>query len=193
MPEWPFLLLYFAYLPNLKRLLGDQQNADIMEKIVDVNWQSVFVPTTSVLEMLVRGTLTYWFIFVYLRFFRRGTGQLNLSDLLLITMISDAAQNAMAGPYESVTEGLILVGTLVFWDYAIDWMGYRSVFLKRIVEPDPILLVKNGQLMRQNMKREMITEDELISILRENGVEDYQNVKTCDLEGSGNISVIEKK
>ncbi len=164
-----------------------------MEKLIGVDWHSVFIPTTSVLEMMVRGTLTYWFIFVYLRFFRRGTGQLNLSDLLLITMISDAAQNAMAGPYESVTEGFFLVGTLVFWDYTIDWLGYQSVLLKRIVEPDPILLVKDGQLMRQNMKREMITEEELISILRENGVDDYQNVKKCYLEGSGNISVIEKK
>ncbi|GAB3901623.1 DUF421 domain-containing protein [Larkinella knui] len=164
-----------------------------MEKIFNVNWESVFIPTTSVLEMIIRGTLTYWFIYIYLRFFRRGTGQLNLSDLLLITMISDAAQNAMAGPYESVTEGLILVGTLVFWDYAIDWLGYHSVFLKRIVESDPVLLVKNGQLMRQNMKREMISEEELVSILREKGVDDYQNVKTCYLEGSGNISVIEKK
>src|SRR5690349_20845675 len=147
-----------------------------MAKLVDVNWQSVFIPTTSVLEMLVRGTLTYWFVYAYLRIFRRGPGQLSLSDLLLITMISDAAQNSMAGPYESVTEGLVLVGSLVFWDYAIDWMGYRSVFLKRIVEPEPVLLVRNGELMRQNMKKEMITEDELISILRENGVDGYQNV-----------------
>ena len=164
-----------------------------MEKILEVDWPSVFIPSTSVLEMIVRGTLTYWFIFLYLRFFRRGTGQLNLSDLLLITMISDAAQNAMAGTYESVTEGLVLVGTLVFWDYSIDWLGYRSVFFQRIAQPDSILLVRNGQLMRQNMKREMISEDELASILREKGIENYQNVKLCYLEGSGNISVIQKK
>jgi uncharacterized membrane protein YcaP (DUF421 family) len=165
----------------------------MIEKIIGVNWHSVFIPATSILEMVIRGTITYWFIFVYLRFFRRGTGQLNLSDLLLITMISDAAQNAMAGPYESVTEGFFLVGTLVFWDYTIDWLGFQSVILKRIVEPHPILLVKDGQLMRQNMKREMITEEELISILREKGVDDYHNVKKCYLEGSGNISVVEKK
>ncbi|MFC5408458.1 DUF421 domain-containing protein [Larkinella bovis] len=164
-----------------------------MEKVFSVNWHSVFIPDTSVLEMIVRGTLTYWFVFLYLRFFRRGTGQLNLSDLLLITMISDAAQNSMAGPYESVTEGLVLVGTLVFWDYLLDWLGYRSLFFKKIAEPDPILLVKNGQLMRQNMKREMISEDELMGILRENGVEDYRTVRMCYLEGSGNISVIGKK
>ncbi|GAB3275506.1 DUF421 domain-containing protein [Larkinella harenae] len=164
-----------------------------MEKIIAINWHDIFVPSTSILEMIVRGTLTYWFIFLYLRFFRRGTGQLNLSDLLLITMISDAAQNAMAGPYESVTEGLFLVGTLVFWDYMIDWMGFRSVLLKKVAEPEPVLLVKNGILMRQNMKREMITEEELVSILREKGVEHYERVKVCYLEGSGNISVIEKK
>lgn len=98
-----------------------------MEKIFNVNWQAVFIPDTSVLEMMIRGTLTY----LYLRFFRRGTGQLNLSDLLLFTMISDAAQNSMAGSYESVTEGLVLVGTLVFWDFILDWLGYAPYSSKR--------------------------------------------------------------
>lgn len=70
--------------------------------------------------MVVRGTITYWFCFLYIRFFRRGSGQISISDILLITLISYAAQNAMAGSYESVTEGAVLVGVLVFWDYALN-------------------------------------------------------------------------
>lgn len=164
-----------------------------MDKLFELDWHGMFVPATSLLEMIVRGTLTYWFCYGYIRYFRRGPGQLSISDLLLITLISDASQNAMAGEYNSIPEGFVLVGTLVFWDFAIDWLGYRSVFFKRIAGPDPVPLILDGVLQRQNMKREIIAEDELMGLLRTNGVDDYKNVKTCYIEGSGNLSVIEKK
>lgn len=153
----------------------------------------MFIPSSSVAEMIVRGTITYWFCFLYIRFFRRGSGQLSISDVLLITLISDAAQNAMAGTYESVTEGAVLVGVLVFWDYALNWLGYRSIFFDRLSSPEPILLIKDGVLQKQTMKRELMTEDELRGLLRESGVDDPSDVKLCYLEGSGNLSVIEKK
>lgn len=164
-----------------------------MDKLLEIDWDTMFIPSSSVAEMVVRGTITYWFCFLYIRFFRRGSGQLNISDVLLITLISDAAQNAMAGTYESVTEGVVLVGILVFWDYAINWLGYRSVFFDRLASPEPALLIKDGVLQRQTMKRELMSEDELRGLLRENGVDDPADVRLCFLEGSGNVSVIEKK
>ena len=164
-----------------------------MDKLIEIDWEAMFIPSSSVAEMIVRGTITYWFCFLYIRFFRRGSGQLNISDVLLITLISDAAQNAMAGTYESVTEGAALVGILVFWDYAINWLGYRSVFFDRLSSPEPALLIKDGVLQHQTMKLQMMSEDELRGLLRERGVEDPADVKLCYLEGSGNVSVIEKK
>ena len=164
-----------------------------MDKLLEVDWETMFIPSSSVAEMIVRGTITYWFCFLYIRFFRRGSGQLSISDVLLITLISDAAQNAMAGTYESVTEGAVLVGVLVFWDYALNWLGYRSIFFDRLSSPEPILLIKDGVLQKQTMKRELMTEDELRGLLRESGVDDPSDVKLCYLEGSGNLSVIEKK
>ena len=164
-----------------------------MDKLLGVDWETMFVPSSSVAEMLIRGSLTYWFCFLYIRFFRRSPGQLMISDILLITLISDAAQNAMAGTYESVTEGVVLVGTLVGWDYALNWLGYRSMFINRISTPEPALLVHNGVLQRQTMKRELISEEELLGLLRINGIDDPADVKTCYLEGSGSVSVVPKK
>lgn len=160
--------------------------------LADIDWQKMFVPSMSLWEIIIRGSLTYWFCFLYIRFFRRGAGQLGISDLLLITLISDASQNAMAGEYTSVTEGCLLVGVLVFWDYAINWLGFRSIFFRQIGEPEPVLLIKNGLLQRQNMKKELITENELMGMLREQGVDKPADVKTCYIEGSGNISVVQK-
>lgn len=160
--------------------------------LVDIDWEKMFVPSMSLWEVMIRGTITYWFCFLYIRFFRRGAGQLGIADLLLITLISDAAQNSMAGEYLSVTEGCLLVGVLVFWDYAINWLGFRSVFFSKIGEPDPVILIKNGVMQRQNMKKELITSDELMGMLREQGIEEVAEVKTCYIEGSGNISVVKK-
>lgn len=164
-----------------------------MDKLLTIDWEAVFIPKSSIAEMIVRGTLTYILVFACLRVFRRGTGQLNISDLLLITLISDAAQNAMAGTYESVTEGIALVGTLVFWDFVIAWLGFNSVILNRVSSPEPALLIRDGVLQRQTMKRELISENDLNGILRENGIDDPARVKLCYLEGSGNVSVVEKK
>jgi uncharacterized membrane protein YcaP (DUF421 family) len=161
-----------------------------MEKLIGLHWDQMFIPSLSLLEVFVRGTITYWIIYLFLRIFRRGTGQLSISDLLLITMISDAAQNAMAGTYNSITEGAILIGTLVFWDYAIDWMGYQKILFGKLGRPEPILLIRNGRLHRANMQKELMDEEELNGLLRENGVDDYKKVKTCYLESTGNISVV---
>lgn len=160
--------------------------------LVDIDWDKMFTPSISLWEIIIRGTLTYWFCFLYIRFFRRGAGQLSIADLLLITLISDASQNSMAGEYDSVTEGCLLVGVLVFWEYAINWLGFRSVFFSKIGEPDPVLLIKNGVMQRQNMKKELITANELVGMLREQGVDQVSDVKSCYIEGSGNISVIKK-
>ena len=164
-----------------------------MDKILSLHWDEMFVPSLSVLEIFVRGTLTYWIIYLCLRAFRRGTGQLSISDLLLITMISDAAQNAMAGTYNSITEGAVLILTLVFWDYAIDYIGYKKILFGNHTRPEPILLIRNGRLLHKNMEKQLMDEEELTGLLRENGVDDYKKVKTCYLESTGNISVILKE
>ncbi|MCF0058713.1 DUF421 domain-containing protein [Dyadobacter sp. CY356] len=164
-----------------------------MDKLFNVDWQAMFVPSLSLLEIFLRGTLTYWVIYLCMRLFRRGTGQLSISDLLLITMISDAAQNAMAGTYNSVVEGAALILTLLFWDFAIDWMGYNKVIFGKFAKPDPVLLIRNGRLLHKNMEKELIDEEELTALLREKDVDDFTKVKTCYLEATGNISVIMKE
>ncbi len=161
--------------------------------LIDVDWEKMFTPSVSLLEIILRGTLTYWFCLMYIRIFKRGAGQVGISDLLLITLISDASQNAMAADYNSVTEGFVLVGTLAFWDYFIDFLGFQSIFFRRIVEDNPVLLVKDGVMQRQNMKKELISNEELIGLLREQGVDQVSNVKTCYIESSGNISVVKTK
>ena len=161
-----------------------------MRALLNIDWNSVFVPTVSLAEIVLRGTFVYLLLFFVLRVLRREAGALGISDLLVVVLIADAAQNAMSSEYKSVTEGAVLVGTIIAWDYALDWLGYRFHAFGRLLRPAPLPLVKDGQLLRQNMRKEMITTEELMSLLREQGVGGLGEVRRCYLEGDGHISVI---
>lgn len=161
-----------------------------MDKFLEIDWRQVFVPESSVLEMIFRGTLMYLGMFILLRIFRRQAGSISIADLLLIVIIADAAQNGMAGEAKSVTEALVLICTIVFWDYALDWLGFKSRIMARILEPSPVTLIKNGRLMRRNLENEKISEDELFGQLREQGIDDPKKVKECRLESDGEFSVV---
>ena len=144
-----------------------------------------------ILELILRGSLVYLVIFVLLRFvLKRVTGTLNIGDLLIIVLIADASQNAMSAGYTSVTDGLILVATIIFWSYFLDWLAYHFPRFERLLHPPPLPLVREGQMLARNMRRELITVDELMSHLREQGVTDLKEVKTASMEGDGRISVV---
>jgi uncharacterized membrane protein YcaP (DUF421 family) len=158
-----------------------------------VDWQSVLTPKTPLLELLARGTAVYLCLFVLLRLTKRQTGSLSVSDLLVLVLIADAAQNAMAGEYKSLPDGLFLVSVIVFWSFALDWLGYRVPAVGRFLHPPAVELVRNGRMLRQNMRREMITVEELMSQLREQGIDALNKIKSARLEGDGQISVITRQ
>ena len=150
----------------------------------------MFLPKESVLEIVIRGTIMFLGMFTLLRAFRRQSGSLGIADLLVIVVIADAAQNGMAGDSKSITEALILITTIVMWDWFFDWLGFRSPFWERIFQPPPLLLIEDGKSIKKNMDKELVTESELMAQLRENGIEDIKAVKKCYLESNGHFSVL---
>jgi uncharacterized membrane protein YcaP (DUF421 family) len=162
-----------------------------MDKLLAIDWAEFFIPTHSVAEVVLRGTFMYLSLFLILRFLlQRQSSAIGLADLLVVVRIADAAQDALAKGYKSVTEGVVLVLTIVFWDFAIDWLGYRFKSLAWLTRPPPLALVEDGQMLLRNMRREMITKEELLSQVREQGAEGLDQVKRAYLEGNGEISVI---
>lgn len=160
-----------------------------------IQWDKIFGlgSDVAILEIIVRGSAVYLGLFGLLRFvLKRGTSQLGISDLLVIVLIADAAQNAMSANYHSVTAGLILVCTILFWAYFIDWLGYQWPSLQGFVRPPELLLIHKGKIIRKNMRRELITDEELMSQLRLNGCEKIEEVEKAYMEGDGEISVIPK-
>jgi uncharacterized membrane protein YcaP (DUF421 family) len=161
-----------------------------MDLLVHLDWRTLLIPTVSVAEIIFRGTVMYLLLLGGLRILRRETDVIGVADLLVVVLIADAAQNAMSREYKSVTEGAILVATIFGWDYLLDWAGYRFPRVQRFLRPAPLLLVRDGRLLRWNLQRELITEGELMSQLRLQGIDDVTQVQKAYLEGDGRISVI---
>jgi uncharacterized membrane protein YcaP (DUF421 family) len=159
--------------------------------LFDLNWHDMFSFTVSPLELFIRGTAIYLALFLMLRFLlKREAGSMGLTDLLLLVLLADAAQNAMAGEYKSILDGLILVGTIVAWNYTLNLLAFKYPYFRRLVLPDKLQLVRNGKLLRQNLRRERITVEELMSEIRTAGCEDLSGVKAAYIEPDGMISVI---
>ncbi|HWP12394.1 MAG TPA: YetF domain-containing protein [Ramlibacter sp.] len=152
---------------------------------------ALFAFTVSPAELVLRGTAMYWFLFLLLRFvLRRDTGSIGVADILLLVLLADAAQNAMAGGYESVSDGCVLVATIAGWNWLLDLLAYRFPAVRRLIEAQPLPLVRNGRLVRRNLRQEMITVDELMAKLRENGIDRLDDVKAATMESDGEISVV---
>lgn len=156
-----------------------------------IDWGELFGLSVPAVELIIRGTAMYWFLFIIFRFvIRRDVGAVGLADVLIVVIVADAAQNAMSGEYKSVTDGFILVATLIGWNVLLDLMSFRFEAFRRFADPPPLLLVKDGRMLKRNMRKEFLTEEELWSKLREQGVDSLEAVREAYVESDGHISVI---
>ena len=161
-----------------------------MGTVFGVDWDQLLAVDPPLAETVLRGSLTYLVSFAFLRLFKREAGSVGIADLLVIVLIADAAQNAMAASYTSVTNGAVLVGTLLFWSYVLDWLGYHVPRVRRLVRPRPVPLIVDGRPLVANLRRQLMTEEELLSQVRLQGVADLARVRSAYVEVDGHISVL---
>ncbi len=153
--------------------------------------ESIFKLTMPIVELVARGSLMFWFLVLVLRIvLRRDVGSMGISDFLFIVLLGDAAQNGMIGDATSASDAIVLISTLAFWNVAIDWATYRWPVAERLLAARRLTLVRNGKRNRRNMRREFISDAELMSKVREEGLEDLSRIKAMYLESDGEISLI---
>lgn len=157
---------------------------------LETNWSEIFIPTYSITDLVVRATLIYLVLLGLLRFMRRETGSVGVTDLLFIVLLGTAVKNALLTEHKSVTEAFVLVGTIALWNFLFNWLSHKFPAIEQILRPQPLLLILNGKFMRRNMRQELLTEQELLSLIRKKGIEHVEEVKQCHLEPDGELSVI---
>lgn len=151
----------------------------------------VWTPGAPLSQIVFRTIVVYAFLVVVFRLAgRRTMGQMNVFDLALILVVSNAVQNAMVGPDTSLLGGLVAATTLIVLNYGFARVEARSPKARKILEGSPTLLIHDGRWLHDNLKRENLTVDEIKQAMREHGVVDPAEVKLAVLELDGSISIV---
>lgn len=141
-------------------------------------------------ELVVRALATYVFMIVLLRLTgKRQVGQLAPFDLVLLLVLSNAVQNSINGGDNSLVGGFISALALVAANYTLSYLTYRSKRMAGLIEGRPQVLIHNGHLYQDVMRKEKLTQHELDAALRAAGVACIEHVHFAILENNGQISV----
>jgi uncharacterized membrane protein YcaP (DUF421 family) len=143
----------------------------------------------ALLEIVLRCTAVYLAVYAALRVSgKRHLSQLSLVDFVLVLLVSNAVQNAMVGNDSSLLGGLVAAGALILVNVFLTRLLLRNERLGHLLEGEPTLLVRNGQVLEGHLMREGIRRSELEAAMREHGIPDLAHVKQAVLEVDGSIS-----
>jgi len=153
-------------------------------------WHSLSSPQVSYLELIIRAIAVYGFILFLIRVSgKRQLGQLSAIEFVTILLISNAVQNAMNAGDNSLTGGMTLAAVLVLLSTGIAILSYRSKRFRHWVEGTPTILIRHGEVIRPHLEKERLTHEELVTLLRRQGVHKIHEVELAILESDGALSV----
>ncbi len=145
---------------------------------------STAVRTAIVLAALVMGIRLFG---------KRHIGEMNLYDILMVLIMANAVQNAMTKGNGSVGVALISASTLILLGRLFASMIARFPSVEKHVTGSAVVLAYDGQLSARNLRREEVTEDDLMAAIRKQGLSGIDDVRLAVLEVDGSISVIPKE
>ncbi|MFN8273613.1 MAG: DUF421 domain-containing protein [Flavobacteriaceae bacterium] len=150
-----------------------------------------FWATYPFLDIVVRSLAVYFFMILALRVFgKKELSQLNIADIILVLLISNAVQNAMVGSDTSLSGGLIAAGSLFLINMIFKRVMAQSTWIKKLVQDKPEILIHDGKVEYKTLAKLGISSEELDEAMREHGIEHHKNVKLAMFEIDGNISII---
>jgi uncharacterized membrane protein YcaP (DUF421 family) len=153
-----------------------------------------FEPGFTVWEKLLRTVVVYLFLIVGLRLAgKRELAQLNAFDLVVLLVLSNAVQNAIIGHDESLVGGLIGAGALLAVNYIVVRFLYNHERLDRLVEGEPDTLIEDGKVLKDRLKKELITVSELEIAAHKQGFGSLADIEKAILEPGGTIAFVPKK
>lgn len=157
------------------------------------SWVEVFAPRAPVLESVVRGSAIYLFVFLVFRVvLRREAGGLGISDLLVIILFAAAAHGSLSPPDAGVADGMIVILTLVSWDWFLSLLSYHHRRFFRLARPRPVRIIRDGRILEDVARRELLTRSEILEQLRLHGVRSTSEVEEAFMEPDGELSVIRR-
>jgi uncharacterized membrane protein YcaP (DUF421 family) len=161
--------------------------SDIIKNTFNIDFNTIvgaIFSTTIVVFLLV---------FVIRWLGNKGMGQLKTIELIILVGLGEAIGQSMLNPSQtSIPQGftVVVIAIAIFKIY--DYLTIKSTRFSKVIEPDPILLVKDGKMIDEAMKKAKISRKELESYLRLTGTDDLSEIKLSYLEINGQVSFVKK-
>ena len=144
------------------------------------------------MDTVVRSVIVYLFVLIVFRISgKRSLSQITTFDFILLLIIGEATQNALVGDDFSITNAVVVIGTLITMDMIFSSVGSRWPAFSSVVESLPVVVVENGKVLEERIRQEGVTVSEILAAGREkHGLERLEQFKYAILERHGGISVI---
>ncbi|WP_217630723.1 DUF421 domain-containing protein [Paracoccus tibetensis] len=143
----------------------------------------------GVLRVLLVGTMAYVALILMLRISgKRTLSKMNAFDLIVTVALGSTLATVLLSGDVPLAEGVLAL--LVGLQYAITWLSVRSDRIQHVIKAEPTLLVRDGQLLRDAMRQQRVTVEEIEAALRQSGREGLTDVKAVILETDGTLAVV---
>ena len=120
---------------------------------------------------------------------KRQIGQMEPSEFVVTMLVANLASIPMEDEGIALHTGLIPIVTVLGLELVLSWLSLKSIRLRKLLCGKPVILIENGQILQDNLRKTRVTLDELTGHLREKDVLDLQSVQYAILETNGNLSV----
>src|SRR3954454_3611200 len=145
------------------------------------------------MDLVFRATAVFFFIYLVTRVIgRRELASLEPFDFILLVVTGDLVQQGVTQSDYSVTGAITVISTFAALTVLVSYLNFKFRRLRMVLDGQPIVLVMDGQVIEDNMRRERMTRDELEAEARLQQADSIEDVKLAVLETGGNISVIQK-
>jgi uncharacterized membrane protein YcaP (DUF421 family) len=145
-------------------------------------------------EFVLRAVIVYVVLLGMIRLSgKRTMGQFTAFDMLLIVLLGNAVQNALLGKDTSLGGGLLLAATLIGINYGVGWLSTRSRKVEALVEGEPVLIARDGEVLASVLKRELVTRADLEAAMRQQGCTHISEVSMALLEINGHITIVPRQ
>jgi uncharacterized membrane protein YcaP (DUF421 family) len=162
--------------------------------IFGIDVQGLLVPGISILEKIIRPILVYLLLVIGLRLAgKREMAQLNTFDMVVLLTLSNTVQNAIIGNDNSLSGGIIGAATLLIINYLMVRLIFTNKRFENIIEGNPDLLIQNGRIKTERLKKELITQTELEEAAHKQGISSLSEVDKAVLDTDGTISFFTKE
>ena len=140
---------------------------------------------------MLRATAMFAFLNILIRLLgKRELGQMTPFELVLLIVMGDLIQQGVTHNDFSLTGGLLAISTFAFWALVLSWTTYLFPKAKDLLDGTPRVIVRDGELIEENMRRDRLTRDEVLSEMRLAGIGRLSEVAWAILEPQGKISFI---